>query len=29
MAFTQDGFDIRCEWGAMGVEQFAPKSDVM
>ena len=29
MVFTQDGFDIRCEWGAMGVEQFAPKSDVI
>lgn len=27
--FDQHEFDIRCEWGAAGIEQFAPHSDVL
>lgn len=29
MIFDQSEFDIRCEWGARGVEQLAPISDVV
>jgi 2-phosphosulfolactate phosphatase len=29
MFFTQEEFDIRCEWGYSGVTQLAPYSDVM
>jgi 2-phosphosulfolactate phosphatase len=29
MTFTQSEFDVRCEWGLLGVEQLAPSSDVV
>lgn len=29
MVFNQNEFDIRCEWGAQGVAQLAPISDVV
>ena len=29
MTFAQSAFDVRCEWGLQGVEQFAPSSDVV
>lgn len=29
MTFSQSTFDIRCEWGAQGVNLLAPISDVV